>query len=371
MLLVGWLAVGQLHAGVDAADEADAVERFKREGDFAVLAPHVIEQRPFYGLASYYNGLRFFVVSAEGADVLAPDQTVSLAGGQWLVAAGRFRSAVLENPGTPIEIGEGTFHVPGEPPLDLAAVVVRNDRLGAVAPALDQLRYAHLWWPIDRLARTVEWSLVQLHMRAGLDWGWSLVVFTVVLKLLLVPLGILTVRMQRQVSLYQGKLAPVLAEIKANYDGEEAHKRIMAAHRELGISTFYVLKPMLAMFIQVPVWVAVFNALGEMPQLEHARFLWIESLAYPDALAVLPFAIPLFGDRVSLLPLLMTAVTLLSAALFRDRLAPEGELQRQKRNLYLIALCFLVLFYPFPAGMVLYWTLSNALQILQQRVVRV
>jgi YidC/Oxa1 family membrane protein insertase len=368
VLLICWLA--PVHAFASGELEA-AVERFNREGDFAVLAPHVIEVRQFYGLAAYYNGVRFFAVSAQGVDVLAPDQTVSLAEGQWFVAAGRFRSAVLDFPQTPLEIGEETFRVLAESPQGLDVRVARNDRLHTIAPELDQLRYAHLWWPIDQLARAVEWSLAKIHATSGLGWGWSIVLFTVILKILLVPLGILTVRMQRRVSIYQGKLAPVLAEIKEKYDGEEAHKRIMAAHKELGITTFYVLKPMLAMFIQIPIWVAVFNALGEMPQLEHAGFLWFESLAYPDAVAKLPLAVPLFGDSVSLLPLLMTAVTVMSAVLFRDHLAPESELKRQKRNLYLIALAFFVLFYPFPAGMVLYWTLSNALQIVQQSVIKV
>ena len=213
--------------------------------------------------------------------------------------------------------------------------------------------------------------MVQLRSVSGLGWGMTLVLFTLILKALFVPLGLITVRMQSQVSLHQGQLAPVLAEIKSKYDGEEAHKRIMAAHKKLGITTFFVLKPMLAMLVQIPIWIAVFNTLGEMPQLQHAGFLWIESLAYPDAIATLPFVVPLFGDSVSLLPMLMTAVTIVSALLFQDRLAPEGELKRQKRNLYLIGLAFFVLFYPFPAAMVLYWTLSNALQILQQRMIKI
>ena len=127
---------------------------------------------------------------------------------------------------------------------------------------------------------------------------------------------------------------------------------------------------MLPMFIQIPIWVAVFNALGEMPQLDGQAFLWINNLAYPDAIANLPTALPLLGDTVSLLPLLMTVVTILSAALIQDRLAPANEQKKQKRNGYLIALSFLVLFYPFPAAMVLYWTLSNALQIVQQKMIK-
>jgi YidC/Oxa1 family membrane protein insertase len=371
LLLIGWFVAGQAYAGgVASAMDAD-IDRFNHEGDFSLLKAHVIEPRAFYGLAFYYNGVTFFKVSADGAEALEPEQRIVLKEGEWFAGVGRFRVLVLGVPGAALEVGDQTFKVVSEGPLELNARVVRKDELGDVAPELDQLRYAHLWWPIAQLARGVEWSLLKLRILSGFGWGMTIVLFTLLLKLLFVPLGLVTVRMQRRVSEYQAQLAPVLAEIKANYDGEEAHKRIMAAHKELGITTFFVLKPMLMMFVQIPVWVAVFNALGEMPQLAHADFFWIESLAYPDAIAVLPFVIPLFGDSVSLLPMLMTAVTIVSALLFQDRFAPEDELKRQKRNLYFIALAFFVLFYPFPAGMVLYWTLSNALQIVQQRVIKV
>ena len=369
LLFCCWVLAAPAHAN-SAASAAD-IERFNSEGDFSLVASLIIESHPFYGLAAYYNGVTFYRVNASGAEVLPPGQRLSLGAGEWFVAVGRFRSLILDKPGTDVSIGEQTFTVVNNPPLQLNARVVRNDELASVAPPLGQLRYAHLWWPIAQIARAVEWVLVEINSVTGLGWGMTIVVFTVLLKALLLPLGFITVRMQRRASLLQGQLAPVLAGIKEKYDGEEAHKRIMAAHKELGITPFFVLKPMLTMLVQIPVWIAVFNALGEMPQLEDARFLWIESLAYPDAIAVLPFVVPLFGDSVSVLPLLMTAVTVFSAMIFQDRLAPPDELKKQKRNLYLIALAFLVLFYPFPAAMVMYWTLSNALQIVQQQFIRI
>ncbi len=79
----------------------------------------------------------------------------------------------------------------------------------------------------------------------------------------------------------------------------------------------------------------------------------------------------LFGDTISLLPFIMTVVTLYSTVIFQNRHAPEAEITRQKRNLYLMAVAFFVLFYPFPAAMVLYWVLANLLQTIQQQIVRI
>ena len=142
----------------------------------------------------------------------------------------------------------------------------------------------------------------------------------------------------------------------------------MAAHKELGVSPFYTLRPMLGSFIHIPIMIAIFNALGEMPQFAGQSFLWIKDLAYPDAIIQLLFTIPMFGDSINLLPFLMTIITVYSVIVFQNKYASEAEVKRQKRNLYFMAFAFFVLFYSFPAVMVLYWSLVNILQIIQQKI---
>ena len=167
------------------------------------------------------------------------------------------------------------------------------------------------------------------------------------------------------------KFKILLWEWKANYDGEEAHNHLMGAYKELGVSPFYTLKPMLGSFIQIPILIATFNALGEMPQFVGQSFLWIKDLAHPDAIMQFSFTIPMFGNSLNLLPFLMTIITIYSTIIFQNKHAPELEVKRQKRNLYFMAFAFFVLFYPFPAVMVMYWTLSNILYIIQQRYVKI
>ena len=181
----------------------------------------------------------------------------------------------------------------------------------------------------------------------------------------------MTVRFQRRVSQVQAQLAPKLSEIKANYDGEEAHNYLIAAHKDLGVSPFYTLKPILGSFIQIPILIVVFNVLGEMPQFVGQPFLWIGNLAYPDIIGPLPFIIPMLGDTVNPLPFIMTVITLYSTIIFQNRYAPKAEMKRQKRNLYFMATVFFVLFYPFPAVMVLYWAVTNFLHIIQQQFIKI
>src|SRR5690606_13766531 len=218
--------------------------------------------------------------------------------------------------------------------------------------------------------KLIEWILINIKKYIIDNWGWAIVFFAVLLKILLLPVSWLTVRLQRQASEYQSILAPQMKEIKAKYDGEEAHNQIMAAYKALGITPFYTLKPMTGALIQIPILVAIFNTLGEMYQLNGASFLWIENLAYPDAVTSLPFLVPFFGDTLNLLPIVMTVVTIISTIVFQNRHALPALVRRQKRNLYFMAFVFLILFYPFPAAMVLYWALANVLQAVQQQILK-
>jgi membrane protein insertase Oxa1/YidC/SpoIIIJ len=84
----------------------------------------------------------------------------------------------------------------------------------------------------------------------------------------------------------------------------------------------------------------------------------------------LPFVIPYFGGTLNLLPLLMMVITVLSVLNFQDKHLQGDLLKQQQIKLYLMALAFFILFYTFPAGMVLYWTASNSLQLIKALVVK-
>ena len=123
------------------------------------------------------------------------------------------------------------------------------------------------------LSKLIESILVLIQTYIVSSWGVVIIVFAILLKLLLLPVGIMTTNFQRKVSQVQSSLAPKLSDIKTNYDGEEAQNSLMAAHKELGVSQFYALKPMLGLFIQIPILIAIFNALGEMSQFAGQSFL--------------------------------------------------------------------------------------------------
>ncbi len=320
----------------------------------------------FYGLAAYYNNVRSYVVSNEELSLVDENEEITLQEGEYFASLGRKRALVILGAGNVLTISDDSIQIVEE--TEYISYSKEISELDSIDPVLTKLRYSHLWKPLAVLAWSIEWILVFIKNTTGLSWGLAILALALALKILLLPISLRTLRSQRKVAEYQTLLEPKIAKIKAEFKGEEAHIRIMDAHKVLGLSPLFTLKPLLSTLIQIPVLIAVFNVLGEVPNLMGSSFLWIKDLSYPDSVAQLPIVIPLLGSSFNLLPVLMTIITIVSTILFRNRHAPDGEVRRQKRNLYFMAFAFLILFYPFPASMVLYWTAANALQLLQQRI---
>lgn len=338
---------------------------------------NIAEQYPFFGLASYYNHVSYYRYNGKTLFPLKDNKTIMLKQQDWLLVVGRFKILLVKAPGVSIKIHEQKLRLTYIPlNTSITPLVILKTQLSQVAlalgPELKTLRYSHLWKPLAYLSQWIEMSFVAIQSYLEINWLGVILVFSILLKILLLPISIMTVRFQRRVSQCQKILADRLTAIKASCsDPADIHHRLMAVYKELHISPFYTLKPMLGSLVQVPILIAIFNVLGEMPQLIGQPFLWGGGLAYPDAIAVLPFSIPLLGDKLSLLPFLMTAVTIFSTCVFKNSCAPVSEVRKQKRHLYLMAFAFFVLFYPFPSIMVFYWTLANILQTIQQQFLKI
>src|SRR5579871_3712966 len=80
------------------------------------------------------------------------------------------------------------------------------------------LKYEHLWGWLAGLCKAIEWSLVNIHQYIISNWGWAIVIFAILLKILLLPIGIITMRLQAKTHYYQSILAPQISEIKSKYD---------------------------------------------------------------------------------------------------------------------------------------------------------
>lgn len=369
-ILVGFLLfVGKSHANNSSELNFDLNNNTTLN---TIIDSKIRDPYQYSGLAIYLNQVQYYIVDSNQIIGLDRNKTeaISLATDQWLAVSGRFNVLLIKSPHAKISF-DGNEQLSIKSNVGNSTIFVSNKpQLLDVAPELDQIRYNHLWKPFAIIAKLSESLLVVIKNFTSLSWGIVVLIFAILIKLMLLPVSIMTAKSQQQVSKINSQLQPRLAEIKAKYTGEKAHHFSMKAHKDLGVSPFYALKPMLSFLIQIPVLIAIFNALGEMPQFLNQSFLWFSDLSQPDMLVPLGFMVPLLGDHLNLMPIIMTIITLTSTVLHNDDNASKTDNKKQKTKLYLMSASFLILFYPFPAVMVMYWAMANLLGFIQQKLIK-
>ncbi|WP_019216301.1 YidC/Oxa1 family membrane protein insertase [Legionella tunisiensis] len=292
-----------------------------------------IRETTFYGLASYYNNSRYYLFDGNEVFPVEEHEKLDLNKSLSFLKANRLNVNVIKIDGLQSPLYKEVFQPNNANRFDKLGQpdkVVKNEDLGLISEKLQKLKYIHLWSPLASLCLTIERFLIDIHNFLCVNWGVAIIILCIIIKLFTLPISLLTLYFQRQVSQIQSKLNPIILDIKSKYDGEQAHNLIMSAHKDLGITPFYSLKPMIGSLVQIPILIAVFNVLGVMSQFDGEEFLWINNLAYPDSIFILPFYLPGLGNTVNLLPVIMTLITIFSTTIFRNKHLDLRELRKQK-----------------------------------------
>lgn len=239
--------------------------------------------------------------------------------------------------------------------------------LSAQEPALSSLLFAGLWEWMRALILGIMYVLGVIHQGVG-NWGVSIILLSILVRLVMYPVAKNAMAAQKKFASIQERIQPELQEIRRNYKGGEQSERILELYEAHQVSPLAGLKPLLIVLIQIPIFVALYHLLGQTFELRNEPFLWIQTLAQPDQLFSFGIDIPFFGAYFNLLPVLMALSTLLSIKFSQAVSANAKEAFRQQFFLWVMALVFFLLFYSFPSGMVLYWTMANILQFIHQQL---
>ncbi len=188
------------------------------------------------------------------------------------------------------------------------------------------------------------------------NYGFVIIVFSLIIKLLLHPLTKQSFSSMRKMQLLQ----PKMAEMKEKYkdDPTKQNKETMKLYSTYGINPMGGCLPML---LQMPIFIALWGMLQSAVELRQQPFIWwITDLARPDIIAHLPFKLPIFGiDQISLLALLMGVTTFL-----QQKMSVTDP--QQKAMVYIMPVFLTILFMNFPSGLNLYYFCFNLLSIAQQ-----
>jgi YidC/Oxa1 family membrane protein insertase len=334
---------------------------------------------PAAGFAAMLDRVGDVVVADKAAGAVPDDAhgPFALRPGAWAGVRSRFWTIVVrpDEPATLVpRPGVGLALLADEPArtswrYTFYSGPLESQALARAGPPLERMLLSGLWFWLRAL------SLALLSLLRGLTGlvghpGVAIITLALAVKLLLLPLTIIADRLQEQVNATQARLQPGIETINAAHRGEERVRRTLALYREHGVHPLYTLKSLLGFLIQIPVFIAVFDMLAEDFDLHGVSFLWMRDLSRPDELLRLPACLPFFGCHLNLLPFLMSSASLAALLRYRPVVLTPSLVRRQRRNLMGMTLLFFLLFYTFPAGMVLYWTSTNSAQLLIQELKR-
>jgi len=209
------------------------------------------------------------------------------------------------------------------------------------------------------------WALIQFLFSLSGSWGLSLILLALVIRILTFPITRFSIKFQETAMQQQARVAPLQKVIKEKYSGIEQSEKIIEMYETQNYDHLAPFKSMLGLFIQIPIFAALFNVLGEIWEMSGVHFLWISDLSRSDRLFGWGIDIPYFGSYFNLLPVLMAVITILSTWLAAKH---SGNNNSPTITLFGMGGLFFVLFYSFPAALVLYWMSSNLFQLIQQSV---
>lgn len=192
------------------------------------------------------------------------------------------------------------------------------------------------------------------------NWGWAIVILSVLVYLILYPLSIKQMRSMKEMQALQPKIEELRKAYKDN--PQKLNKEIMQLYKEHKVNPLGGCLPLL---LQMPIFFALYQALMRSVALKGANFLWIKDLSEPDRLFLLPVSLPVLGNEINILPIVMTIGMFIQQKLSGSA-ASGSAAEQQKMMLIIMPLMFGLIFYHMPAGLVLYWFINSALMLIFQ-----
>ena len=214
-----------------------------------------------------------------------------------------------------------------------------QNRLNEIADGL-VLTVDYRWFRI--LSQPLFWVLDKIHAVIN-HWGWSIIVLTLLIKLLFYKLTEAQFRSMGKLR----KLQPRIQQLKERYgdDRQKFGQAMMEIYKKEKVNPLGGCLPIL---VQIPIFISLYWVLLESVELRQTAFLWVPDLSRPDPLFILPILNGIF-------------------MIVTQRLMPTAGMDPMQRKLMMwLPVIFAFLFALFPAGLVLYWATNAGVSLAQQ-----
>ena len=217
--------------------------------------------------------------------------------------------------------------------------------------SLLSMLYSVLLMPIQLLFETV---FTAAYYVSDSKAGVAIVALSLAINLLILPLYRRADAMQEEERLTEQRLRPGVEHIKKTFHGSERTMMLQTYYRQNHYSPLYTLRGAVSLLLEIPFFIAAYRFLSGLSLLQGVTFGPIADLGVPDGL------ITVGSLQINVLPVLMTAINVVSTVIFT-----KGYPLKSKLQLYGMAAFFLVFLYDSPAGLVFYWTLNNLFSLVK------
>ncbi len=275
------------------------------------------------------------------ASISSPDQTIRIKKAGDKYASDIAASAVPVAAGTTATITTNLF----TGPRDQSVLDYAESKIPGIAETID---YGWFWF----LARPMLWLLNAIHSIV-MNYGIAIIIMTILLRMLMWPL---TRKSYVSMAAMQ-KMQPEMQRIQKLY----ANDKMRLQMEMMKLYQTHKTSPMsgcLPMLIQIPIFFALYKALLVSVAMRNAHFLWISDLSAMD---------PYF-----ILPIMMGATMWIQQRLQSPKTSGNGNdvAAQTQRMMRWMPILFTVMFAWMPAGLVLYWTVSNIFGIIQMEMIK-
>ncbi len=212
----------------------------------------------------------------------------------------------------------------------------------------------YAWWQWFRwLCRGLLATLNGIQSVIPGGYGVAIILLTLIVRTLFWPITHKSTESMKEMQ----KVQPLVKEIREKYKDkpQKMNQEVMALYKEHKINPMAGCLPIL---VQMPVFIALFTVLRSAVELRFASFFWIADLSEPEGL--LAGAIPFPAGGINILPLVMAGTMF-----WQQKLTPSGGDPQQQKMMAFMPFMMLFLFYSMPSALVLYWSVSQTVSIVQ------
>jgi len=224
--------------------------------------------------------------------------------------------------------------------------------------------WSFMRWIYLLLTDVLNWLFNLTH-----NYGIAIIFLTILVRLIVWPLTQKGMKIQQKSMAEMSRVKPFIDEINEKYkdNPQEKQRRTWEVYKEHNISPFASLRGCMPMLLQLPIFFGLYRVCNDTIDLYGAQFWWIQDLSQPDRLMHLGFTIPILGSYLNILPITMAITQFLATWISMKRSKNMDPTQRNM--MYVMPLMFVFILYSLPAGLMIYWNVSNIWQIFQTMII--